>query len=73
MSPHIEQVRGKGLWIGIVLNENAGGARTFCEALQHQGILAKDTHENTIRLAPPLVINREELDWALERLKKVLG
>ncbi|MBD3384517.1 ornithine--oxo-acid transaminase [candidate division KSB1 bacterium] len=72
-SPHVEQVRGKGLWIGIVLNENAGGARKFCKALQHQGILAKDTHENTIRLAPPLVINKEELDWALERLENVLG
>lgn len=72
-SPYIDKVRGKGLWIGVVLNEKAGGARKFCKALQQQGILAKDTHENTIRLAPPLVINKKELDWALQRLKSVLG
>lgn len=71
-SPYVKEIRGKGLWIGIVLREKAGGARRFCEALKEEGILAKETHENVIRLAPPLVITREEIDWALERIKKVL-
>jgi ornithine--oxo-acid transaminase len=71
-SPHVKQIRGKGLWVGIVLKPEAGGARRFCEALMHQGVLAKETHWNIIRLAPPLVITREEIDWALERLANVL-
>jgi ornithine--oxo-acid transaminase len=71
-SPHVKQIRGKGLWVGIVLKPEAGGARRFCEALMHQGVLAKETHWNVIRLAPPLVITREEIDWALERLANVL-
>jgi ornithine--oxo-acid transaminase len=71
-SPHIKQIRGKGLWIGIVLKPESGGARRFCEALMHHGVLAKETHWNIIRLAPPLVITREEIDWALERLANVL-
>ena len=71
-SPHIRLIRGKGLFVGIVLKLEAGGARRFCEALQERGVLAKETHENVIRLAPPLVITREEIDWALERLAEVL-
>jgi len=71
-SPHVQQIRGKGLWVGIVLKPSAGGARRFCEALMERGILCKETHWNTIRLAPPLVITRAELDWALERLAVVL-
>ena len=71
-SPHVDFYRGKGLWIGIVLKETAGGARRFCEALMEQGILAKETHWNIIRLAPPLVITKEEIDWALERIEQVL-
>jgi len=71
-SPHVEFYRGKGLWIGIVLKPSAGGARRFCEALQHKGILAKETHQNVIRLAPPLVITREELDHAVKVLDEVL-
>jgi ornithine--oxo-acid transaminase len=71
-SPHVEFYRGKGLWIGIVLKPSAGGARRFCEALQHKGILAKETHQNVIRLAPPLVITREELDHAIKVLGEVL-
>ena len=51
----------------------AGGARRFCEALQQQGLLCKETHENIIRFAPPLVITREEIDWAMERIAKVLA
>ena len=70
---HIHQVRGKGLWVGIELHEQAGGARRFCERLQQEGILCKETHEHTIRLAPPLVVSREQLDWALERLTQVLS
>ncbi|MBN1135107.1 MAG: ornithine--oxo-acid transaminase [Anaerolineae bacterium] len=71
-SPHVALIRGQGLWIGIVLKPEAGGARRFCEALKERGVLAKETHWNVIRLAPPLVISREEIDWALERLAKVL-
>jgi ornithine--oxo-acid transaminase len=71
-SPHIDHVRGVGLWIGIVLKPSAGGARRFCEALMDEGLLCKETHENVIRIAPPLVITLEEADWALERLERVL-
>ncbi|HNS52428.1 MAG TPA: ornithine--oxo-acid transaminase [Anaerolineae bacterium] len=71
-SPHVAQVRGKGLWAGIVLRPEAGGARRFCEALMDRGLLAKETHWNVIRLAPPLVITRQELDWALDRIAEVL-
>ncbi|MGD2206751.1 MAG: ornithine--oxo-acid transaminase [Anaerolineae bacterium] len=71
-SPHIKLIRGKGLWVGIVLRAEAGGARRFCEALMEKGLLCKETHWNVIRLAPPLVITREEIDWALELLEDVL-
>jgi ornithine--oxo-acid transaminase len=69
-SPHIKEVRGKGLWIGIELNKPA---RPFCEALKQQGVLCKETHDLVIRVAPPLVISRDEIDWALERIAKVLA
>ena len=68
----IKEIRGRGLWIGIELHPEAGGARRFCEALQQAGMLCKETHEHVIRIAPPLVINREELDWAIEKLIGVL-
>jgi ornithine--oxo-acid transaminase len=68
-SPHIVEVRGRGLWIGIELT---GIARPYCEKLKDEGILCKETHERVIRIAPPLVITREEIDWAYERLAKVL-
>jgi ornithine--oxo-acid transaminase len=71
-SPYVAAVRGKGLWIGIVLNERGGGARPFCEALQREGVLCKETHETVIRVAPPLTITRDEIDWLVERLEKVL-
>ena len=71
-SPHVKQIRGKGLWVGIVLKASAGGARRFCEALMKQNLLAKETHWDVIRLAPPLVITKEEIDWAVERLEDVL-
>ncbi|HSN53918.1 MAG TPA: ornithine--oxo-acid transaminase [Candidatus Sulfomarinibacteraceae bacterium] len=71
-SPHVELIRGKGLWIGIVLKESAGGARRFCEALQREGLLCKETHHTVIRVAPPLTITRDEIDWAVERFARVL-
>jgi len=69
-SPHVREIRGKGLWIGVELKPEAGGARRFCEALMKKGLLCKETHVNTIRFAPPLVISREELDWACERIEE---
>jgi ornithine--oxo-acid transaminase len=71
-SKHVKVVRGRGLLIGVELKPEAGGARRFCEALQEEGLLCKETHEHVIRFAPPLVIKREELDWAFEKVKKVL-
>jgi len=71
-SPHVAEIRGIGLWIGIQLKPSAGGARRFCERLEQEGMLCKETHEHTIRLAPPLIITKDELDWALDRLEKVL-
>lgn len=69
-NPIIQEIRGKGLFIGVVLTEPA---RKYCEALKAEGLLCKETHENVIRFAPPLVISQEELDWAIERIKKVLS
>jgi ornithine--oxo-acid transaminase len=71
-SRHVKEVRGKGLWIGVELHREAGGARRFCEALQREGLLCKETHDHVIRIAPPLIIQREQIDWALERLERVL-
>lgn len=71
-SPHVKEVRGKGLLIGVELHPNAGGARRFCEALVKEGILAKETHENVIRFAPPLIINQSDIDWALPGIREVL-
>jgi ornithine--oxo-acid transaminase len=72
-SPHVKEVRGKGLLIGVELYPKAGGARRFCEALVKEGILAKETHENVIRFAPPLIIDQATLDWAIPRIRKVLN
>ena len=71
-SPHVKQCRGRGLMIGIELKPEAGGARRFCEALRDRGLLCKETHENVLRIAPPLIIKKEEIDWALERIQQVL-
>jgi len=68
-SQAIREVRGRGLWIGIELN---GMARPYCEALKEEGILCKETHDRVIRLAPPLVITSEEIDWAFERIERVI-
>lgn len=69
----IQQIRGRGLWVGIVIKESAGPAKQYCKELMAEGLLCKDTHEQVMRLAPPLSITREDIDWAFERLVKVLG
>lgn len=71
-SPFIKEVRGKGLLIGVELVEKAGGARRFCEQLMSKGILVKETHTHTIRIAPPLVVDRQTIDWAFDRFREVL-
>lgn len=71
-SPHIKKVRGRGLLIGVELHPESGGARRFCEALLQKGLLCKETHEHVIRFAPPLIIKKDEIDWALEQIKAVL-
>lgn len=71
-SPHVKEVRGKGLLIGVELKPEAGGARRFCEALMARGILAKETHDNVIRFAPPCIIDQKTIDWAVERISEVL-
>ncbi|MBV9531553.1 MAG: ornithine--oxo-acid transaminase [Bradyrhizobium sp.] len=68
----IREVRGRGLMLAIELHPEAGAARRYCEALQGRGILAKDTHGHTIRIAPPLVITNDQVDWALERIGATL-
>jgi ornithine--oxo-acid transaminase len=72
-SPHVAEVRGKGLLIGVQLKAEAGGARRFCEALMERGLLCKETHEDVIRFAPPLVIGREDIDWAMDQIRPVLA
>jgi ornithine--oxo-acid transaminase len=71
-SPYIKEVRGKGLLVGIELYREAGGARRFCEALAAKGILCKETHEHVLRIAPPLIIQKADIDWAMERIAAVL-
>ena len=68
----IEEIRGRGLWVGIQFKKSAGKARLFCERLMDEGLLCKDTHERVMRLAPPLCITKDEIDWALKCLRKVL-
>ena len=71
-SPHVDHVRGRGLLIGVVIREGSGTARPYCEALQARGILAKETHHQVIRFAPPLVVEKETLEKALEDIEAVL-
>ena len=71
-SPYIKEVRGKGLLVGLQLKPEVGGARPFCEKLMEEGLLCKETHVDIIRFAPPLTISKEEIDWAVERVEKVL-
>lgn len=71
-SPFIKEVRGRGLFVGVELNHAAGGARRFCEALAEKGMLCKETREHVIRICPPLVIAKQEIDWAVEQVSAVL-
>lgn len=69
-NPLIKEVRGKGLFIGVELYEPA---RAYCEALKEEGLLCKETHENVIRFAPPLIISKADLDWAIDKIRHVLA
>lgn len=69
---YVKEIRGKGLFIGVELKPEAKGARRFCEALKDRGILCKETHENVIRFAPPLIITKADIDWALPKIEEVL-
>ncbi|MGH8280605.1 MAG: aminotransferase class III-fold pyridoxal phosphate-dependent enzyme, partial [Gammaproteobacteria bacterium] len=71
-SPLVKDLRGKGLFIGIEIDPHKASAREVCEHLMMHGILSKETHETVVRLAPPLVITREQIDWAVERIAQVL-
>ncbi|HAY35139.1 MAG TPA: ornithine--oxo-acid transaminase [Bacteroidetes bacterium] len=71
-SAHVKEIRGRGLFIGVELHPEAGGARRFCEALMKRGVLCKETHSHVIRFAPPLVITKEEIDWAISHVSDVL-
>jgi ornithine--oxo-acid transaminase len=68
--PSIKEVRGRGLFIGMELTEEA---RPYCEQLKELGLLCKETHDTVIRFAPPLIIAKEDLDWAIERIQKVFS
>ena len=71
-NPLIKEIRGKGLLIGVEFVPESGGARRFCEQLMAKGLLCKETHDNIIRFAPPLIITKDEIDWAMERIEQVL-
>jgi len=68
----IVDIRGRGLFVGIELDNSQGGARPYCEALMERGLLCKETHDNVIRLAPPLVIENDDIDWIVEQIDAVL-
>jgi len=72
-SPLLKAVRGRGLWAGAEIDPHFASARTVCERLLAKGVLSKETHETVVRLAPPLVIDRADLDWALDRFEEVIG
>lgn len=71
-SPHILEVRGKGLMIGIEIKEGHGGAKPFCKAMMHEGLLCKETHDRVLRFSPPLTVTQEELDIAFDRIQRCL-
>jgi ornithine--oxo-acid transaminase len=71
-SPVLKDVRGRGLWAGAEIDARFGDARAACERLLAKGVLSKETHDTVIRLAPPLMIAREDLDWALDRFEEVV-
>jgi ornithine--oxo-acid transaminase len=72
-SPHVQEVRGRGLMIGVEVTASSGPARPFCEELARRGILCKETHDQVIRFAPPLVVEQEALQWALGEVRDVLA
>jgi ornithine--oxo-acid transaminase len=72
-SPLIRDIRGRGLFIGVEIDRSLGSARAVCEALMDRGLLSKETHETVVRLAPPLVIDKREIDWALQQIGDVLA
>jgi len=72
-SPVLKEVRGRGLWAGAEIDPRFASARSVCEALVRAGVLSKETHDTVVRLAPPLVIERADLDWALDRFAEVVG
>ncbi len=72
-SPLIREVRGRGLFVGIELDPELGSARAMCEALMERGLLSKETHETVVRLAPPLVVTREQVDWAIRQIREVIA
>ncbi len=72
-SPLIDEIRGKGLFVGIEIDPKLGSARAVCEALMERGLLSKETHETVVRLAPPLVITKEQIDWAVTQIREVLA
>jgi len=72
-NPKIKEVRGRGLLIGVEFHDDAGGARQYCEKLKEAGLLCKETHETIIRFAPPLVITKEDIDWALKQITPILS
>jgi len=72
-SPALRAVRGLGLWAGAEIDPAYGAARTACERLLAKGVLSKETHDTVVRLAPPLVISKAQLDWALDRFEEVLA
>jgi len=71
-SPLIGEIRGRGLFVGIEIDPALGSAREVCERLMGRGLLSKETHETVVRLAPPLVVTKEELDWAVDQIRDVL-
>ncbi len=72
-SPHVKEIRGQGLLIGVELKPESGPARAFCEKLMEKGMLCKETHQSVIRFEPPLIIERREIDWALDRVRELLS
>jgi ornithine--oxo-acid transaminase len=71
-SPLIHEIRGSGLFVGVEIDHSIGSAREVCERLMDRGLLSKETHETVVRLAPPLIVTREQLDWAVQQIREVL-
>ena len=72
-SPLISDIRGRGLFIGVEIDPALTSARSICEALMARGLLSKETHETVVRLAPPLVISKAEIDWAVQQIGEVIA